>query len=105
MGGKAGPVEENHSLVQQPLSPDDHTVKNTNPKTLLPKIDIHERVRVLEALMSTEDFHARNKGIPYFDPPPKLDPALPDPSEEIICPVVPPFKLARCPSMWPRQEK
>jgi hypothetical protein len=40
MGVTPGPVEENHNLVQPPLSPEDKTVKWVNPKTQYPKFSI-----------------------------------------------------------------
>jgi hypothetical protein len=52
-------------------------------KTQYPEFKIHDRVLLLEARMSTESFQlmrwvklARQKGIPYFDPPVSLEPAL-----------------------------
>jgi hypothetical protein len=66
----------------------EHKVEKT-----FPKIDIQERVKMLESLLSKEDHRlikwvklARMKGIPYFEPPVDLE-ALP--VESIEYPVIP----------------
>jgi hypothetical protein len=81
MGGRSGPVEENHKSVQQPLPPEDKTIKWVNPKFQYPKSKIRGRVLFSQAKMSTESFQlmrwvklARKKGIPYFQPPVLLEP-------------------------------
>jgi hypothetical protein len=78
MGGTTAPLDENPIMeVQQPLPPGESKAKF--PRVMFPKIDIPARVRILENLMTSEQFKlntwvklARKKGIPYFEPLPTL---------------------------------
>jgi hypothetical protein len=97
MRGTTAPLEQIQLRVQHPLPSDDDKV--ILPKIMFPKIDIPARVQVLENLFSSEHFKlntwvklARKKGIPYFEPPVKIDPG---PIESIEYSVLKPFSL--CP--------
>jgi hypothetical protein len=93
MGGTPEPSQKCIDKVQAPLPSDGRPVILRLPTPQFPKINIRARVQALEEKMSTENFKlirwvklARKKGVPYFDPPVKLDPG---PIESINCPVIP----------------
>jgi hypothetical protein len=88
-------------MAQQPLSPEDKTIKLIPQMMAYPGIHIRARVRVLEEKMATENFklkrwvkRARKKGIRYFEPPVNLEPS---PIESINCAVMPLRALAPMP--------